>query len=74
MEMDITWKPAFLALIGVIAIATVELASNAEGRGVVAHNAKVDVVDCNIHDPLSPCFDLRPGYPAGDLYVLEESF
>jgi hypothetical protein len=73
-QMDITWKPAVLALMGVVAIATVGLMSGAEGRGVVAHSAAVDVVDCNIRDPLSPCFDLRLGYPAGDLFVLEDSF
>ncbi|HEY4405783.1 MAG TPA: hypothetical protein VGN55_14145 [Xanthobacteraceae bacterium] len=74
MEMEVAWKPVLLAVIGVIAIVTSGLTSNAESKGVVAHSAKVEVIDCNSHDPLSPCSGLRLGYPSGDLYVLEDAF
>jgi hypothetical protein len=74
MEMEVMWKPVLQAVIGVIAIVTIGLTSNAESRAVVAHSAKVERVDCDSHDPLSPCSDLRLGYPAGDLYVLEDAF
>jgi hypothetical protein len=74
MKTNMRWKPALLALMGVVAVATVGLASNADGRGVAARSEPVGAADCNIHDPLSVCFDLRPGYPAGDLYILEDYF
>jgi hypothetical protein len=66
--MDITWKTAILALIGLVAIATVRMNASAESGGV-AHSAAVDRLDCNIHDPFSPCFAGSLGYPAGDLFV-----
>jgi hypothetical protein len=73
-KTHMTWKPALLALVGVLAVATVGLAGNADGRGVVAHSEPVGAADCNIRDPLSACFDVRLGYPAGDLYILDDSF
>jgi hypothetical protein len=55
MRMDITWKTATLALIGLVASATVGMNASAKSRGV-AHSAAVGLVDCNIHDPL--CSDV----------------
>jgi hypothetical protein len=73
MKTYLTWKPALLALMGVIAVATVGLATNADGRGAVS--ATVEAADCNSRDPLSPCFDSRLGYTqVGDLYIVEDSF
>jgi hypothetical protein len=72
MTMHITWKTAVLALIGLVALATVALNSRAEGSGSVARSAAAGVVDCNVHDPFSPCFDIDHGYPAHDLFVSED--
>jgi hypothetical protein len=74
MKTYMTWKPALLALIGVVAVATVGLANNADGRGVVARSEPVGAADCDFGDPLSACFDPRLGYPAGDLYIVDDSF
>jgi hypothetical protein len=68
MRMDITWKTAILALIGLVAIATVGMKPSAASKGG-ARSAAVGLTDCNIHDPLSPCFAGRLGYPAGDLFI-----
>jgi hypothetical protein len=73
MYIDIIWKTALPALIGLFAISTVVMNSSAVGRGV-ARSAAVDLVDCNIRDPFSPCFDTKIGYPAGDLFIAGESF
>jgi len=69
MCKDITWKSAILALIGLVAIATVGMNATAKSRSG-GGSAEVGVVDCNIRDPLSPCFDTKTGYPAGDLLIL----
>jgi hypothetical protein len=68
MRKDITYKSAILALIGLVAVATVGMNASAARRGV-AHSATVAGVDCNVHDPFSPCFAADLGYPAGDLFV-----
>jgi hypothetical protein len=68
MYIDIIWKTALPALIGLFAIATVVMNSSAVGRGVPRGEA-VETVECNIHDPFSPCFAGSLGYPAGDLFV-----
>jgi hypothetical protein len=68
MYIDITWKIALPALVGLFVVATIAMNSTAESRGV-ARSAAVDLVDCNIHDPYSPCFAGSLGYPAGDLFV-----
>jgi hypothetical protein len=73
MYIDITWKIALPMLIGLFAIATVVMNSRAESRGV-AQNAVVGLVDCNMRDPFSPCFDTKSGHRANDLLILEESF
>jgi hypothetical protein len=44
------------------------LDTTGDRRGV-AHSAAIGQVDCNIHDPFSPCFAGNLGYPAGDLFV-----
>jgi hypothetical protein len=69
MCINITWRTTVLALIGLVAIATAGLNSSALSRGLVARSAAADPVDCNVHDPLSPCFAANLGYPAGDLFV-----
>jgi hypothetical protein len=69
MYIDITWKIALPALVGLFVIATVVMNGSAESRGLVARSAAVDLVECNIHDPYSPCFAGSLGYPAGDLFV-----
>jgi hypothetical protein len=75
MKTYMTWKPALLALMGVVALATVGLSNNADGRGVAAVSATDEATDCNTHDPLSECFDLRLGYtPVGDLYIMDDPF
>jgi predicted GNAT superfamily acetyltransferase len=68
MYINIIWKFALPALVGLFVIATVVMNSSAVGRGV-ARSAAADLVDCNIHDPFSPCFAGSLGYPAGDLFV-----
>jgi hypothetical protein len=68
MRIDITWRTTVLALIGLVATATVGINASA-ARGGVAHSAAVAGVDCNVHDPFSPCFAANLGYPAGDLFV-----
>jgi hypothetical protein len=73
MKASMTWKPTVLALMGVV-VATAGLANNANGRGVVARSEPIGADDCNVRDLLSECFDLRLGYPAGDLYILDDSF
>jgi hypothetical protein len=72
MPMGITGKAAILSLIGLVAIATVGMNASAASRGV-AHSAAVGLVDCK-RDPFSPCFDLKIGYPAGDLFILGDCF
>jgi hypothetical protein len=69
MYIDITWKIALPALVGLFVIATVVMHGSAESRGLVTRSAAVDLVDCNIHDPYSSCFAGGLGYPAGDLFV-----
>jgi hypothetical protein len=69
MYIDITWKIALPALIGLFVIATVVMnSSSAKSRGV-PRDAAVGLVGCRIHDSLSPCFNGSLGYPAGDLFV-----
>jgi len=70
MRMNITWKTAILALIVLVAIATVGMNGGAESR-TVARGAAVGLVDCSIRDPFSPCFDAKIGYPAADLLILD---
>jgi hypothetical protein len=71
MRKDTTWKSAILALIGLVAVASVGMNATAKSRsGGGGGSAAVAVVDCNIRDPLSPCFDTKTGYPAGDLLIL----
>ena len=65
MYIDITWKIALPALVGLFVIATVVMNGSAESRGLVARSAAV----CHIHDPYSSCFAGSLGYPAGDLFV-----
>ncbi len=74
MRTQITWQTAILTLIGFVAIATVGLNSRAESRAVAASSEAVDPVDCNIRDPFSACYDIKLGYPAGDLFVTEDFF
>jgi hypothetical protein len=75
MKTYLTWKPALVALMGVVALASVGLASNADGRGAAAVSATVEATDCNSRDPLSACFDPRLGYTqVGDLYIVDDSF
>jgi hypothetical protein len=69
MHTNITWKTAILTLVGLVAMATAGLSSGAWSRGLVARSAAVEMVDCNIHDPVSPCYAGSLGYPAGDLFV-----
>jgi hypothetical protein len=68
MYIDITWKIALPALVGLLVVATIVVNSTAESRGA-ARSAAVDLVDCNIHDPYSQCFAGSLAYPAGDLFV-----
>jgi hypothetical protein len=70
MKTSMTWKPAVLALIGVVVVATAGLASNADGRGTVVRSEPAGAADCNVRDPLSACFDVRLGY----LYIPDDSF
>jgi hypothetical protein len=74
MPKQITWQTAIFALIGLVAIATVGLNSHAESRAIAASSAEVDPADCNIRDPLSACYEIKLGYPAGDLWVTEDFF
>jgi hypothetical protein len=66
--MDITSKTTLVLIIGLIAI-TVGLSGSAGGRGLVTPSAAIGVVDCNVHDPFSECYDLDRGYPAHDLFI-----
>jgi hypothetical protein len=68
MHTNISRKTAILVLIGLVAITTAGLNSSALSRGT-ARSAAADLVDCNIQDPLSPCYAANLGYPAGDLFV-----
>jgi len=68
MYIDIIWKVALPALIGLFAIAAVVMNSSAVGRGA-DRGTSIDLVNCNIHDPFSPCFADNFGDPAGDLFV-----
>jgi hypothetical protein len=61
MRMDITRKTAILALIGLVAIVTVGMNASVASRGV-AHSAAVGLIDCNVCDPFSLCFDPKIGY------------
>ena len=74
MYMYHTCKTALLTLIGLFAIATVVMNSTAASKGVVARDAAVSLVDCNIRDPFSRCFVSKLRYRAGDLFVVEDSF
>ena len=71
MNTHRTWKAAVLALTGLIAIATLGLDGRARG-----HRAWVDtsagLPDCSVQDPFSPCYDFRHGYPAHDLFVVDD--
>jgi hypothetical protein len=69
--MNNTWKYAVLTIVGLVAITTVGLSGTAESKGPVARNAAVGMVDCNIRDPFSKCFDTKFGTPAGDLLITE---
>jgi hypothetical protein len=69
MHIDITWKIALPALIGLFAVATVVMNGSAESKGV-ARSAAGGRVDCNMHDPFSACFDTRIGHPAGELLIV----
>jgi hypothetical protein len=67
-KIALSFRTAILTLIGLFAIAAVAMNIGAQSRGI-ARNAAVDPVDCNIHDPFSPCFAGSLGYPAGDLFI-----
>ena len=69
MRTKVTWKTAILTLVGLVALATAGLNNSARGGRFVARGAAVEVVDCNVHDPFSPCFAGSLGYPAGELFV-----
>jgi hypothetical protein len=69
MHTNITWKTAILTLVCLVVIATAGLNNSARSRGFVARGAAVEVVDCNVHDPFSPCYAGSLGYPAGELFV-----
>jgi hypothetical protein len=73
MYIDIIWKTALPALIGLFAISTVVMNSSAVDKGVT-RSAAVGLVDCNVRDPFSPCFDTKIGYPAGDLFIVGDCF
>jgi hypothetical protein len=66
--IDIIWKTALPALIGLFAVAAVVMNGTAVGKGS-ARSAPVGLADCNIHDPFSPCFADNFGDPARDLFV-----
>jgi len=68
MYIDIIWKTALPALIGLFAVAAVVMNSSAVGRGADRSTA-IGLVNCNIHDPFSACFADNFGDPAGDLFV-----
>ena len=72
MYIDIIWKVALSTLIALFAIAPFVMNSNTHSKGV-AHSAAVGLVDCNRHDPVSPCFDTKIGHPAGDLFFVGDS-
>jgi hypothetical protein len=69
MRANITWTTTIVMLVGLAAIATSGLHSDASSRRHVNRGPAADVVDCSIHDPLSPCYAGNLGYPAGDLFV-----
>jgi hypothetical protein len=72
MYIDIVWKVVLSTLIALFAIAPFVLNSSTHSRGV-AHSAAVGLVDCNRHDPVSPCFGTEIDHPAGDLFIVGES-
>ena len=74
MYMYHACRTALLTLIGLFAIATVVMNGSAASKGVVARNAAVGLVDCNIRDPFSRCFVTKLGHQAGDLFLVEDSF
>jgi hypothetical protein len=67
MYIDIIWKTALPALIGLFAVAAVVMNSNAVRNG--ARGTAVGLANCNVHDPFSPCFADNFGDPARDLFV-----
>jgi hypothetical protein len=71
MRKAITWKRAILAFFGLVAVAMVGMNASAKSRSF-GDSATVGLIDCNIRDPLSPCFDTKMGYPAGDLLILSD--
>jgi hypothetical protein len=68
MYIDIIWKTALPALIGLFAVAAVVMNSDAVGKAT-ARGAAVGLADCNIHDPFSPCYADNFADPARDLFV-----
>jgi hypothetical protein len=66
------WKVALSTLIALFTIAPFVMNSSTHSRGVT-HSAAVGLVDCNRHDPVSPCFDTKIGHPAVDLFIAGES-
>jgi hypothetical protein len=80
--MNIPWKPGIVALISLLAIASVSSGSGTgaadasqPGNRLALQSAAIDQTICNPRDPLSPCSpDPRFGYPAGDLFIVEHFF
>jgi hypothetical protein len=70
MYIDIVWKAALSTLLALFAIAPFVMNSSTHSRG---HSAAVGLVDCNRHDPVSPCFGAEIDHPAGDLFIVGES-
>jgi hypothetical protein len=61
--VGITCKAAVFALVGLAALATtIGLNRNAEDKRLFARGTELPA-DCNIGDPLFPCFDPRRGDP-----------
>jgi hypothetical protein len=73
MYIDTIWKVALSTLIALFAIAPFVMNGSTHSRGV-AHSAAVGLVDCSRRDPVSPCFNTKIVHPAGDLFIVGESF
>ena len=68
MRTDTTSTTTIALIIGLIAI-TVTLSGRANSRGLVRPSAAVGVVDCNVRDPFSECYDFDRGYAASDFFI-----
>ena len=65
--MNTSWKSGIVALVGLVSILWLGL-----DRTGSAHTLQTDsVIECNAHDPLSPCTaNINFGYPVGDGLVI----